>query len=84
MGKILGYPLDKNPNLMFNLKIATEVMFEGMLTGRSLKGDFTGLHLGQFFNPVKNDPLNARRIVNGLDKAELIKSYHVKFLKCIV
>ena len=84
MGKILGYPLDKNPNLMFNLKIATEVMFEGMLTGRSLKGDFTGLHLGMFFNSKKNDPINARRIINGLDKAELIKSYHVKFLKCIV
>ncbi len=84
MAKILGYPLDKNPDLMFDLKIATEVMFEGMLTGRSLKGDFTGLHLGQFFNKTKNDPINARRIINGTDKAEIIADYHLKFLKCIV
>lgn len=84
MGKILGYPLDKNPDLMFDLKIATEVMFEGMLTGRSLKGDFTGLHLGQFFNATKNDPINARRIVNALDKTDLIAGYHRQFLKCIV
>lgn len=84
MGKILGYPLDKKPDLMFDLKITTEVMFEGMLTGRSLKGDFTGLHLGQFFNAKNNDPINARRIINGTDKAKLISEYHYKFLKCIV
>jgi len=84
MGKILGIQLDKNPNLMFDLKITTEVMFEGMLTGISSKGDFTGLHLGMFFNSKKNDPINARRIINILDKAELIAQYHYKFLKSIV
>lgn len=84
MGKILGIPLDKKPDLMFDLKIATEVMFEGMMSGRSFKGDFTGKRLENYFNSTTNDPVNARRIINGTDKAELIKGYHDKFLKCIV
>ncbi|WP_295677280.1 glycoside hydrolase family 19 protein [uncultured Empedobacter sp.] len=84
MGKILGYDLVKNPDLMFDLKIATEVMFEGMLTGRSFKGDFTGRQLENYFNKTTNDPIGARRVVNGTDKSELIAGYHYKFLKSIV
>jgi hypothetical protein len=84
MGKILGYPLDKNPDLMFDLKIATEVMFEGMMSGKSFKGDFTGKRLENYFNSTTNDPINARRIINGTDKAELIAGYYNKFLKSIL
>lgn len=83
MSKLVGYDLVNNPDLMFDLKIATEVMFEGMLTGRSLKGDFTGRHLGNYFSRTINDPVNARRIINGIDRAELIAGYHYKFLKCL-
>jgi putative chitinase len=84
MGKLLGYPLDKKPDLMFDLKIATEVMFEGMLTGRSFKGDFAGKHLANYFNATTDDALGARKIINGTDKALLIKKHHDNFLKCIV
>lgn len=83
MSKILGYDLVNKPNLMLNLKIATEVMFEGMMTGKSLKGDFTGKQLNNYFNSTTNDPYNARRIINGVDFAELIKGYHNKFLNCL-
>lgn len=83
MGKILGYDLVNNPDLMLDLKIATEVMFEGMMSGRSFKGDFTGKQLSNYFNATTNDPINARRIINGTDKAELIEGYHYKFLKCL-
>lgn len=83
MGKILGYPLETNPDLMFDLKIATEVLFEGMLTGRSLKGDFTGKHLGNYFNATVNDPIGARKIINGTDKAQLIEGYYKIFLKAL-
>jgi hypothetical protein len=83
MSKILGYDLVNKPNLMLDLKIATEVMFEGMMTGKSLKGDFTGKQLNNYFNSTTNDPINARRIINGLDKADLIKDYHNKFLNCL-
>lgn len=83
LGNILGYDLVNNPNLMLNLKIATEVMFEGMLTGKSIKGDFTGKHLGLYFNSKTEDPLNARRIVNGIDCAIIIRGYYNKFLICL-
>lgn len=83
MAKLLGYDLVNKPNLMLTMKIATEVMFEGMLTGRSFKGDFTGKHLNNYFNATTNDPLGARKIVNGIDKAELIADYHYKFLRCL-
>ena len=69
---------------MFDLKIATEVMFEGMMSGRSFKGDFTGKSLENYFNSSINDPLGARRIINGTDKAQLIADYHNSFLKSIV
>jgi putative chitinase len=42
----------------------------GLYTGRKLS-DYIG---------AKTDFINARKIINGLDKAELIKSYAVKFL----
>lgn len=84
MGKILDIPLEKNPDLMFDLKVATEVMFEGMMSGRSFRGDFTGKRLENYFNSTTNDPFNARRIINGTDKAELIKGYYDKFLKSII
>lgn len=83
MGKILGYDLVGKPNLMLDLKIATEVMFEGMLTGKSLVGDFTGKSLVNYFNKTSNDPIGARRIINGTDKAKLIASYHDLFLKAL-
>jgi len=83
MGKILGYPLDKKPDLMFNLKIATEVMFEGMMSGRSFKGDFTGKQLSNFFNATTNAPIAARTIINGTDRAEDIAEIHYLFLECL-
>lgn len=84
MGKILNLPLAECPNIMFNLNIATKVMFEGMLAGESLRGDFTGLHLGHFFNDKTDDPKGARKVVNGSDKDSLIAFYHTLFLKSII
>ena len=45
MGKILGYDLVGNPDLMLNLKIATEVMLEGMCSGKSFSGDEFSSHI---------------------------------------
>jgi len=83
MSKLLGYDLINKPDLMLNLKIATEVMFEGMLTGKSFAGDFTGKSLINYFNKTTNDPYNARRVINGIDKAKLIEGYHYKFLSAL-
>jgi hypothetical protein len=80
MGKILGLPLYQEPELALKLDVAVEIMFEGMLAKRSFKGDFTGKSLENYFNKKKDDPIGARRIINGTDKAWLIAGYHRAFL----
>lgn len=72
-----------DPDLALDLNTAVEIMFEGMTTGKSFAGDFTNRHLAQYFNDKKDDPIGARYIINGKDKAKLIASYHQKFLAAL-
>ena len=83
MGDILGIPLDKNPSLALDLETAVQIMFEGMTKGASSKGDFTGKSLENYFNSTTDDPVGARKIINGTDKAQLIAGYHKNFLDAI-
>jgi len=83
MGRLLGIDLLKHPELALQLDIAVLIMFEGMTKGESDFGDFTGKSLEHYFNSTINDPIGARKIINGTDKAELIRDYYVKFLNCI-
>lgn len=55
--------------------IAAEVMYSGMRDG-----DFTGKKLSNYFSSSVNDPVSARRIINGTDRAQTIAGYHEKFL----
>lgn len=83
MGRLLGIPLLEQPELALNPEISARIMIEGMTKGKSNRGDFTGVSLESYFNSTKDDPVNARRIVNGLDRAHLIATYHDKFLSAI-
>jgi putative chitinase len=83
MSKLLGVDLYNHPDLALDVGIATQIMFEGMLTAKSFRGDFTGRSLEQYFNDKVDDPVNARRIINGTDKAKLIAGYHYKFLEAL-
>lgn len=83
MGRLLSIPLLENPELALDPKISARIMIEGMTKGKSGRGDFTGASLDQFFSSTRNDPYNARKIINGLDKANLIKGYYHKFLQAI-
>lgn len=83
MGRLLNIPLLEQPELALNPEISARIMIEGMAKGKSNRGDFTGVSLETYFNSTKNDPVNARRIINGLDKAELIAGYYYKFLEAI-
>ena len=83
MGRLLNVDLLNNPELALEQDVAVRILFEGMLKGSSSFGDFTGRCLEQYFNTTTDDPKNARRIINGLDKAALIKGYHDKFLRCL-
>ena len=83
MGNFLGLDLYQEPDLALEPETAALILVEGMLSGASKAGDFTGKSLESFFNDKTDDPVNARRIVNGLDKAKLIASYYEHFLAAI-
>jgi putative chitinase len=74
MGALLKVDLVGNPELAMDPKIAAQVMFEGMI-----RGSFTGKRLSDFFNEAITDFSNARKIINGLDRAEQIASYARQF-----
>jgi hypothetical protein len=79
MGNILGVDLVGNPDLALDTTVGVAVMFEGMATAKSFRGDFTGKSLEDYFTASTTDWVNARRIVNGTDKADLIAGYARKF-----
>ncbi len=83
MGKLLNVPLLEQPELALDPEISARIMIEGMTKGKSNKGDFTGVSLETYFNSYKDDPVRARRIINGLDQANKIAGYHYKFLTAI-
>ncbi len=43
-------------------------------------GLFTGVGLPRYFNATTDDPVNARRIINGMDRAWEIAQIHYAFL----
>jgi putative chitinase len=83
MGRLLGIDLLNNPELALDAHHAADIMFEGMTKGNSNFGDFTGKSLEHYFNDTKEDWVNARKIINGLDKAELIAGYGKKFYNAL-
>lgn len=59
---------------MLEPKYAAKVMVQGMTEGL-----FTGKSLSDYFTDKKSDWINARRIINGVDRAEDIAGYARKF-----
>src|SRR4249919_1775371 len=66
------------PDMALQPDIASIIMFNGMRDGW-----FTGKKLSTYFSATMNDAYNARRIINGVDRAEEIKGYHEKFLRAV-
>jgi hypothetical protein len=73
MGVLLGLDLVNHPELALNPKIAADIMFIGMEQGL-----FTGVGLSRYFNDME-DPVNARRIINGTDHANDIANIYYAF-----
>lgn len=67
------------PALAMDPQIAARILFVGMT-----EGWFTGKKLSDYFRPGLSAPINARRIVNGTDKAALISTYHAQFRAALV
>ena len=71
-----GFDVDlvNNPDDVMIPNIAIQIMFIGMHEGL-----FTGKKLSQYFNEVTEDPISARKIINGKDKAKMIAGYYYEF-----
>lgn len=77
-GEQLGIDLLHNPHLALNAKYAVEILVKG-----SINGWFTSKKISDYINDKKKDYINARRVINFLDKAQLIASYAVVFEKAL-
>ena len=73
-----GWDFVNKPELLLQKEPSIWAAFYGMKVGL-----FTSKKLSDYFNEDKSDPINSRRIINGVDKAELICDYYNKFLNSI-
>jgi len=74
----LGVNLVGNPDLAMDAKVAVKILFEGMEAG-----SFTGKKFANYFSKTVEDWRNARRIINGVDKADLVASYGKRYYSAI-
>ena len=77
-GKRLRVDLVAQPVLATDLKWAVPILIDGMLLGT-----FTGKKLSTYVGKTKADFVNARRVVNGTDRAATIAGYAKKFLAAL-
>lgn len=63
-------PLVMQPDMAMVPVYAAQIAINGMVDGW-----FTGKKLGDYLNATRTDYVDARRIINGTDKAELIAGY---------
>jgi putative chitinase len=76
--KAMGWDFLNNPSLLLTLKPSAWASIYAMTTGL-----YTGKKLSNYFNLKVCNWKEARRIVNGLDKASLIAVYAKKFYECV-
>ena len=75
----LGDDFVKYPEKVMEPAHAAEIMFTGMRDGW-----FTGKKLADYLNGSGTDYINARRIINGTDRASQIAGYAVRFENALV
>ena len=75
MAALTGVDLVNRPEMALDPKIAALILFEGMKGGL-----FTGVGLPALLQRRTDEPVNARRIINGTDHAHDIAAIHRAFL----
>jgi hypothetical protein len=75
----LGIDLVNQPEMATLPRIAAKILVIGMI-----KGTFTGKALGSFISGDTRDFVNARRVVNGLDRAEHIAQIAQAYYRTLV
>jgi len=81
MGAAFGVDLTSNQaaaDRVLDAGLAAKIMFKGMEDGI-----FTGLGFPKFFSGPKEDWVNARKIINGLDRAQKIAVHSKEFYSAI-
>lgn len=73
-GQKLGVDFMSNPSLLLQSRYAAPILIIGMI-----EGWFTGKKLSDYITLSKSDFRNARRIINGVDKADLIAGYAYEY-----
>ena len=68
------FGLLENPDRALELDVAVSIMFKGMNLGM-----FTGVGLSRYIHSGHTDFVNARRIINGTDRAHDIAGLASKF-----
>src|SRR6476620_5379936 len=72
------YGIEDTPEEALNPETAFKIMTDGMF-----KGAYTGKKLTDYINNNNVDFVNARRVINGTDKASVIASYAKGFLSML-
>lgn len=72
------YGILDEPERALDPDFAAYIMIDGMT-----KGIFTGKKLSDYFNASTEDWVNARRIINGLDRAQEVGKYGKTFYEAI-
>lgn len=70
LGNALGHDLANNPDKALDPNIAYQILSYGMRNGA-----FTGKKLSDYISENNTDFINARRIINGTDRAGTIETY---------
>ena len=77
-GEQLGIDLINNPDLALHPKYSAEILVKG-----SINGWFTSKKLSDYINDKSKNYYQARRVINGLDKAQQIADIAVVFEKAL-
>lgn len=72
------YGIADNPEEAMKLEKAVSILVDGMINGR-----FTGKHLANYFKGGVFNPVAARAVVNGSDKASLIAMHYEAILAAL-
>lgn len=78
MSAVCGVDLVAAPDRAMDPPIASKILFHGMMNG-----SFTGKKLADYFSSTTEDWKNARRIINGIDKANAIGDYGHRYYAAI-
>jgi putative chitinase len=72
------FGIEKYPEKALEPETAVMIMYQGMT-----RGTFTGKSFSDYFTNDKTDWRNARRIINGIDKADLIARYAKTYMEAL-